>query len=194
MPITAESRTWAPVETRDPEVLDQVYRLRVEAWRARNPVFPRMNAWSDAFDTVGRHWVVLETGEPVAAARLTVHAALAEAPSAEIYRGVLPDDLPGPVGVLTRLVVAPSHAGLGLSRALDLARIDAARAEGCRHLIGGTFDVHPRAERMRALGFKVVGRAAPYDSGPLRSINDGHDQDPTVIVSLDLSRLRPTAD
>lgn len=161
---------WVAVETREPAILDQIYRLRVEAWRARNADFPPMETWTDAFDGTGRHWVVLEEGRPVAAARLTVHARLTEAPSAEIYRGLLPDDLPGPIGVLTRLVVAKSHSGRGLSRLLDLARIDAAKGSKCRYLIGETFAGLPRIAQMRDLGFDVIGRSGLYADGPLASI------------------------
>lgn len=158
---------WGAIETREPLILEQVYRLRVDAWRSRSPDFPAMGIWTDEFDADGRHWVVLDAGIPVAAARLTVHPKLAETPSGEIYRGLLPDDLPGPIGVLTRLVVARSHAGLGLTRLLDIARIDAARDQGCRHLIGETFAGLPRLAQLGRLGFEVIGQASPYSSGPL---------------------------
>ncbi len=177
---------WVAVETRDLAILEQVYRLRVEAWRARNPDFPPMDAWTDAFDAVGRHWVILDGDAPVAAARLTVHDVLAEAPSAEIYRDLLPDDLPGPIGVLTRLVVARGHAGLGLSLMLDKARIEAARTTGCRHLIGETFAGLSRIDQMSKLGFEVIGQAQPYADGPLALVKSpqakgGGDRLPAVI-------------
>jgi hypothetical protein len=163
---------WTAVETTDPAILDQVYRLRVVAWQARNPDFPQMDAWTDAFDATGRHWVILDGDAPVAAARLTVHDVLAEAPSAEIYRDLLPADLPGPIGVLTRLVVAPRHAGLGLSQVLDVARIEAARQADCRHLIGATLAGLPRIRQMLDLGFEICGEAKPYGAGPLHQLPD----------------------
>jgi len=172
MPEPTADAAWIAVETREPRILEQVYRLRVSAWRARNRDFPAMEAWTDAFDASGRHWVVLDGDAPVAAARLTVHSALLQAPSSEIYRGLLPDDLPGPIGVLTRLVVAPSHAGRGLSRALDLARIEAARESGCRHLIGATLVGLERVQQMSALGFNLIGNAEPYSEGPLTNLPD----------------------
>lgn len=164
---------WAAIETRDPAILSQVYRLRVAAWQARTSEFPAMEAWTDEFDEVGRHWVVLDDGVPVAAARLTIHPVLSEAPSSEIYQGLLPDDLPGPIGVLTRLFVARSHAGRGITRSLDIARIEAARSGGCRHLIGETFAGLPRTEQMRSLGFEIIGEAGSHQSGPLASVKNG---------------------
>jgi GNAT superfamily N-acetyltransferase len=173
MPDPTADAAWVAAETRDPHILEQVYRLRVAAWRARNPDLPDMEAWTDAFDAVGRHWVVMDADVPVAAARLTVHSQMAEVPSAEIYRGLIADDLPGPIGALTRLVVAKSHAGRGLSLALDRVRIAAADASGCRHLIGETFAGLPRLDQMRSLGFDVIGTAGEYADGPLGPVKRG---------------------
>jgi len=172
MPDPTADAAWVAAETRDPYILEQVYRLRVAAWRARNPDFPDMEAWTDAFDTAGRHWVVMDADVPVAAARLTVHSQMAEVPSAEIYRGLIADDLPGPIGVLTRLVVAANHGGRGLSRALDMVRIEAARESGCRHLIGATLVGLARVQQMSALGFDLIGHAEPYSDGPLTNLPD----------------------
>ena len=178
---------WLAIETRDPAIIRQVYRLRVEAWRARTADFPLIDIWTDEFDVTGRHWVVLDGGVPVAAARLTIHSVLNEAPHAEIYRGLLPDDLPGPIGVLNRLVVARSHAGRGIPRSLDVARINAARRSGCRHLIGETSAGLPRLEQLRSLGFEVLGQAGDYRSGPLTRVkNGGGDLLPSVLqLTLD---------
>lgn len=164
---------WSAIETGDPAFLSQIYRLRVEAWQARTSDFPAMDIWTDEFDAAGRHWVVLDGNVLVAAARLTIHPSLSDAPSAEIYRGLLPDDLAGPIGVLTRLFVARSHAGRGIPRSLDVARIDAARSYGCRHLIGETFAGLPRLDQMRSLGFEVIGQAGDYRSGPLVKVKGG---------------------
>jgi GNAT superfamily N-acetyltransferase len=168
-PMIAED--WPAIETSDPAILSQIYRLRVEAWQARTSDFPTMDVWTDEFDVAGRHWVVLDGGVPVAAARLTIHSVLSEAPNAEIYRGLLPADFAGPIGVLTRLFVARSHAGRGITRSLDIARIDAARSCGCRHLIGATLAGTRRVEQMRSVGFEVIGQADDYKSGPLASVN-----------------------
>jgi hypothetical protein len=111
-----------------------------------------------------------DDGNPVAAARLTVHSVLSEVPDAEIYKPVFPEGLPGPIGVFTRLVVARSHSGLGLSGALDLCRIAAARSEGCRYAIGETFAGLPRLDQMRALGFEIAGPVGSYASGPLKGV------------------------
>ena len=154
-------------ETRDAALLQAVYRLRARAWRARNPSFPDIETWSDPFDGTGRHWVVVDPdGAPVAAARLTVHVTAAEAPDATIY-GEAILGMAGPVGSINRLVVAPEQAGTGLTRWLDEVRIAAARAAGCRFIIGATRASDHRIRSARRLGFEVVGQAGPYLQGPL---------------------------
>lgn len=165
--------------------LAAIYRLRVAAWRSRTDYFPDIAEWQDAYDSIGHHWAVRDNGQIVAAARLTIHDRLADTPSSEIYDGVLPADLAGPIAVMTRLVVARSHGGLRLSRALDLARIEHARASGCRHMLGATFAGRPRLNAVTELGFRVVGTSGPYVSGPLRQVKEmrggSHLLAPTVI-------------
>jgi GNAT superfamily N-acetyltransferase len=159
-------------ETRDATILQAVFSLRVRAWRARNASFPDIEAWRDSFDETGRHWVVVDAGgEPVAAARLTVHATLAEAPDAAIYGEEL-FAMAGPVGSINRLVVASEYGGKGLTRWLDETRVAAARLAGCRFMIGATRAGDRRIESARQLGFEVVGQAGPYVRGPL-AITEG---------------------
>lgn len=150
--------------------LAEIYALRPRAWKDRAPDFPDIASWSDPFDDVGLHWAVLADGAPIAAARLTIHAALDEVPNAEVFQPLLPLDLPGPIAVLTRLVVEKRYAGCGLSTLLDRARLDHARAAGCRWVIGSTFAGQRRLDQILGYGFRVLGEAAPYASGPLQRL------------------------
>lgn len=154
------------------EDLAAIYRLRVAAWRSRTDYFPDIAEWQDAHDATACHWAIRDAGQIVAAARLTIHDRLADAPSAEIYEDLLPPDLAGPIAVMTRLVVARSHGGQGLSRLLDVARIDHARALGCRHVLGETFAGLPRLNAVVELGFTIVGQSGAYASGPLRQVRE----------------------
>lgn len=156
-----------PVEVSDPAMLAAIYRLRVTAWRARAPHFPDIDAWSDAYDAQATHWAVIEDGQPVAAARLTVHLRMADVPNSEIY------NLQGPIAVLTRLVVAPAYAAKGLPRLLDLARLEAARAASCRHAVIECYAHIPRARAVEALGFLPMGASKAYASGPLIDVKIG---------------------
>lgn len=149
-----------------------IYRLRVAAWRSRTDYFPDIAEWQDAHDATACHRAIRDGEQIVAAARLTIHDRLADAPSAEIYEGVLPPDLAGPIAAMTRLVVARSHGGQGLSRLLDLARVDHARASGCRHVVGETFAGLPRLKAVAELGFVIVGPSGAYASGPLHRVKE----------------------
>lgn len=158
-----------------PEIMAQVYALRVQAWRARTQAFPEMDEWRDEHDDHGLHWVVIARNRDaqqvaIAAARMTIHARLAEVPSAEIYDGLLPADLPGPIASINRLVVSKDYAGQGLSRVLDQARIAFARLKGCNCVIGGTSAGIRRHDDLLAQGFVALGKAQPYRDGPLATV------------------------
>jgi GNAT superfamily N-acetyltransferase len=162
------------VEAGEEALLRAIYRLRVRAWRARNASFPDIGAWSDPFDEIARHWAVLDAaGQPVAAARLTVHPTLAEAPDANTYGPQLLE-MQGPIGSFNRLVVAPEYGGRGLMEVLDEVRVGAARVAGCRFALLATRAGDRRIAAVRRLGFEVVGQASHYADGPLAS-TDGLD-------------------
>lgn len=161
----------------EPDQLEQIYRLRVAAWRARVPHFPAMEKWTDDYDNIADHWAIWINDEPVAAARLTIHGRLSQVPNAEVFQSVFSAHLTGPIAVLTRLVVRSSHANLGLSKLLDEVRISHAAGAGCQCIIGSTYAGQKRLAAMQALGFEIVGEAEPYQSGPLRDVAIGGARD-----------------
>lgn len=165
-PPVAEPLPLVEIAATDTAMMEKIYRLRVAAWRSRNKAFPKMERWSDEFDPIGRHWAILDNGEPVAAARLTVHDRLDQVPSGDIYVDLLPDGLPGPIGNMGRLVVAFRFGGRGLAHRLDAIRVAAGRAMGCRRLIGHTTSGPKRIKSATRLGFKVIGEARLHTSGP----------------------------
>ena len=159
-----------PEPIHDPADLEEIFALRVAAWRARTDYFPEIERWVDSEDAKAAHWAIRDRGRIVAAARLTIHDSLADVPNDEIFRDVLPPSLDGPIASLNRLVVAASHSGQGHSASLGRVRIDHARLEGCRHVIGETYAGMKRIAQLGDLGFKVVGTARPYGSGPLAAV------------------------
>jgi hypothetical protein len=139
----ARAKRWPTAEMMRPQLvtdfaqLEAIYRLQAPTWRARVTDFPSIDRWTDAFDDQGEHWAVSDGAMPVAAARLTIHSCLADVPNPEVYSGVLPFDQPAPIAAMARLVVEPRYSGSGLSRMLDVARL-----EFCAS--GGMF-IHDRA-------------------------------------------------
>lgn len=160
-----------------PEFMEQVYALRVQAWRARTQAFPEIDQWRDDYDVGALHWVIIKQTDDappvaIAAARMTIHARLAEVPSAEIYDGLRPADLPGPIASINRLVVAKDWAGQGQTQVLDRARIVYARSEGCHCLVGRTSAGVRRHDDLLTQGFVALGQAQPYRDGPLAKVKD----------------------
>jgi GNAT superfamily N-acetyltransferase len=165
----------------DPAAMEEIYRLRARAWRARSASFPPIDRWVDPDDDRCLHWCIVDgVGTVVAAARLSVHHRLDEAPEADIYPATLAA-LTGPFGFITRLIVSPEHGGLGLSRALDQARIAAASKAGCRVIVGATRSGDRRLRSLTDLGFRTVGVALPTKVGPL-AMTDGE----AVVIVLKL--------
>jgi len=162
-----------PERIYDPADLEEIYALRVAAWRARVESFPDIGRWTDAEDARAAHWAIRDGGRIIAAARLSIHDSLAEVPHAEIFDGVFSESLHGPIGSLNRLVVAASHRRSGLAQKLDIVRIIHARDADCRHIIGEAHADTPRIAELTALGFSVVGPSEPHIAGPLARVREG---------------------
>jgi GNAT superfamily N-acetyltransferase len=151
----------------DEALLRQIGRLRVEAWETETSKASEMESWVDGFDRVARHWVVFREGVPVAAARLSVHGSLAEVPDAESYAGVFAQAPEGPIASFNRLVVHPSARGAGLSKRLDLLRLDAAESSGCRSVVLSTASGPRRIHQLAGWGFELAGYGPRFQKPPL---------------------------
>jgi GNAT superfamily N-acetyltransferase len=168
-------------EAKSSDILKEIYRLRVKAWRTRIAIPDDVSVWCDRFDTTARHWVFLDGERPVAAARLTVSTRLDEVPDAEVYKDVLPDNLPGPIASLTRLVVDPEYRGRGLARRMDVIRVSEARVLGCAHAIVAAHEIS-RMKQLQSLGFSA--HAPVHPNGPNAGIIAG-----TLPLAIGLLRL-----
>lgn len=148
------------LKVHDPAELQEIYALRAAVWHATGGVaqaaFPE-GRWHDADDPGAHHWIVRDgAGRLVAAARLTMHATLAEVPEAEEYlRYGLRSD--GPVAAPARIVVAPSAQGAGLGRRLLDAQDEAIRVLGAKTAVR---QASPAMLRLLAhRGWRIVGPA-----------------------------------
>lgn len=100
--------------TGDAVLLEQVYALRVLAWRTQVVLPPEMLRWQDAVDADARHWAFIAQGKVVAAVRLSLHDSLADMPHPEVYAGVFDLPLAGPIAYYSRAAVHPDYRRLGL--------------------------------------------------------------------------------
>src|SRR5215468_2038744 len=97
-------------------VISQIGRLRVRSWADSGAVagfLPESDCWLDEHDQHAALWTASVDGTIVASARLCVHERTDELPDAAYFRG-FETHFPGPVALLSRLVVAPEARGLGL--------------------------------------------------------------------------------
>ncbi len=145
------------VPTPDADLLARIGKLRVRAWTTLIPQAAAMGAWLDEFEDAAHHWVVFHGSELVAAARMSIHAALDLVPDPECFAGVFGEPPEAPIASFNRLVVDGPWRGFGLSRQLDEARLNFAMASGCRSVIGSTPAGEGRLRQVAGLGFVVVG-------------------------------------
>jgi SAM-dependent methyltransferase len=151
------------IDPHDPVLLEQIGRLRVCAWATFKEV--ATECWLDEFELSARHWVIFDNGQPIAAARLSIHQTLDDVPDASIYEGIFDQPPSGPIALFNRLVVHPAHRGAALSRLFDQVRIAAAIESGCRSVIVQTNSGPSRVAQLHALGFRDVGPGHPYPPG-----------------------------
>lgn len=151
----------------DDRLLVEIGRLRVRAWSTETAAAEAMGCWVDEFDRAAIHWAVFDEGTLVAAARLTVHQEVTEVPEAESYADVFRDPPAGPIASLNRLVVDPSTRGLGLSKRLDLVRLQMAEARGCRSAILSTASGPHRVKQLIGWGFEAMGCGSHFRHPPL---------------------------
>ena len=123
------------VRVRDPNVLEEIYALRSAVWREAGAELPPeiRHAWRDEHDQTAEHYAVMCEGRVLAAARLTFHSCLSEAPDAGGFEGLgLP---PGSVVSFNRLVVHPSVRGRGIGTRLIRVRVERAREAAAAYAI-----------------------------------------------------------
>ena len=117
---------------------EKIATLRYAVWKSEGKIntnlFPD-GKWWDELDDKARHWVIQVGAEPVAAARLTLHAS-----SADEYRDVAIFEKNGvsldyPICDLGRLVVDKSFRDRGFATALIDARLCAAKQCGAGAVI-----------------------------------------------------------
>ena len=155
------------VSGHDTEMLRRIGRLRIEAWATVIPRAAVLQTWLDDVDPIARHWVALEDGKLIGAARLSVHGSIEELPDRESFNGIFDGELPAPIASFNRLVVVESARGQGLGGRFVVARLKAAREMGCRCAVSATPFGEWRTRQLRRNGFRIVGVSrSGYQGGP----------------------------
>ena len=145
-----------PIETNDAEILERIYKFRVQ-WLLEgikpNP-FPS-GFWKDEHDDHAKHFVLMDGENLLAVARLCIHEKLSDVPGAEVFAG-LDFEAEPPFASITRLAVHPEARGKGLSRKLDFVRFLAAKTLGCKTIVAFTHAGENRIKSLERKGFVAI--------------------------------------
>jgi predicted GNAT family N-acyltransferase len=139
-------------------ILDEIAQLRIDAWGANGelPSFiANQDIRNDEHDKHAMHFVVMNEGHPVAAARICIHATAQEGSDPESLQGY-EELLETPIASLTRLVVQPKFRGLGLGFLLTQARITIAVERKCGCIVS-VVEQPSRMRQLETLGFRRLG-------------------------------------
>lgn len=145
-----------------PRQLEDIFRLRLEAWQTQAKLKPGFSRSSDAWDDRSHHRVLIDQNGGVAGAfRFSLHDDLSDLPDGgvwltERHRG------PGPHAYFSRMFLAPEFQGCGLSETLDeLAISEPFRLGACTItcLAGSVSTSLQRLPQMERRGWCRVGVA-----------------------------------
>jgi GNAT superfamily N-acetyltransferase len=148
-----------------PQQIDEVCRLRLEAWRGQARLKPNVTEWRDEWDADAHHVAAIDTQGRIAGGfRLTLHTLPTDSdhlPDEGVWAAAA-TPLPQPVAYMCRLFVSPDYRGRGLARALDQAAFLEPPRHGARAgvaLTGSVVSNRARAETMERYGWQTSGEA-----------------------------------
>jgi len=136
--------------------VSRTFSLRFEIWSAEVTLRPEVRAKgiiSDEHDAHARHWAAFCGNEMVAAARMCVHTNQEECPDAPAFTEIC---LPTPVATLNRLVVHPSFRNRGFGSELCHCRIEGAKTDGAKCVVGTYTD--QRVASLEKCGLRLTGQ------------------------------------
>jgi GNAT superfamily N-acetyltransferase len=164
---------------RFPDLMEEIGRFRIKAWRNENgvdPLFFSKDAWVDSLDLHARHWIITKNRIIVAAARMSFHDCLDDVPYARFLQEEhWPLFSKSPIASINRLVVDPRYRGRGFSKILDNERIKTAAKHGSKTMIA--FPQLSRLNSLKNLGFSFVSQLENIPEMPER---------PFFLMKLDL--------
>jgi predicted GNAT family N-acyltransferase len=156
--ITPTRMDWSTIylkEITKTHWVPRTFALRFEVWNAETTLRPEVREHliiADEHDEHARHWAAFAGDEMVAAARMCVHDVQEESPDAPAFSRIR---LPAPIATINRLVVVPLARKCGLAKQFDECRINAAKCDGAKCVVGTAAPA--RIDALKRLGFCVTG-------------------------------------
>ncbi len=142
-----------------PEYIEEIGRLRYLAWKdveGINKDFFSKGYWIDEYDKSSLLWIIKSGNTIAASARLSIHHTIETIPWKNSIPPGAADFILTPVASMNRLTVHPDFRRRGLSKQLDLVRIQAAREEKVKTIIAEP--TKSRVSVIEKYGFKDFGR------------------------------------
>jgi hypothetical protein len=149
----------------------EIGTLRREVWETvegfDKNAFPG-EIWIDDYDLSALHWVVFDQQKIIASARLGVYSVYEDIPYKEMMRPY-ESYLKLPVASLNRLVVKPEYSGQYLSKMLDVIRVEEAKRNKVKTIIGQA--VSNRINWLQIIGFEFVAQIGSIKELPNIELN-----------------------
>lgn len=158
------------------DILSEIYKLRVKCW-AETGFFDEKDypdGWSDALDKSAQHFYIEINGEKASAARLNIVDSIKDIPIYKVYEGYGYDNV-GNASYISRNVVLPEFRGLGLSKVMDLVRLNYLKRNGIQYCFADANQT--RMETLLSYGFKILGRIA-------QDAPENYKKDPDTYVMI----------
>jgi hypothetical protein len=172
-----ESVNFECVKVNFSDYVNEIGTLRGEVWKTvkgfDKNAFPG-ELWIDDYDLSAIHWVVFDQQKIIASARLGIYYTYEDIPYMEMMKPY-ESHLNLPVASLNRLVVKPEYSGQFISKILDVARVDEAKKNNAKTIIGQA--VSNRISWLEILGFDFIA-----DIGSIKEL-------PNIKLSLMIRQL-----
>lgn len=148
-----------------PSQFDEIFRLRLEAWRKQAKLKPGISRSADPWDEKSHHRaLVAHEGTIAGAFRFSLHEDLANLPDGGVWV-TEHHRVPGPHAYFSRMFMAPDFQGMGLSETLDELAISAPLGMGAATvtcLAGSVSASLQRLPQMEKRGWRRVGVAPSH--------------------------------
>lgn len=162
MPATKQLSAITVIGNPTPGQLEEVFELRVRAWRGQARFKADIRAASDRWDSISSHRLLVDDDGRIAGAfRFSLHQALDDLPDGGVWVTDFHDAL-GPPAYYSRMFVSPEFRGRGLSEQLEALAVSEALRAGALSvtcLAGSVVVGARRLAQMERRGWRVIGTA-----------------------------------
>lgn len=141
----------------DISTLTDIYKLRVKSWEETG-VFNSIdypNGWHDELDKSAVHFFVKKDGILMSAARVNILSSISQIPISRVYQNNGYDSEKN-IGYISRNVVHPDFRGMGLSKIMDIVRLNYLNRNNIQLCFADANQ--KRMETLLSYNFEIIGK------------------------------------